>query len=164
MKYSHIPNGDMLMDEVEVELGMLCTLMLDEVGGEVHGADVVTIDKGAPHQRTMQLLEYLTKPCRLDDAISHSVVLGLGAERKTTGCRFEDQETRLSPRNTAKPDVDRRLLGQVVQSASMRLMVTDHRRRRPQLVVPQRYHRILFTTVRCGSRGTCIWRHTCWTV
>jgi hypothetical protein len=79
MKYSHIPNGDVLMDEVEVELGMLRALMLDGVGGEVHGANVVTIDKGAPHQRTMQLLEYLTKPCRLGDAVSHSAVHGLGA-------------------------------------------------------------------------------------
>jgi hypothetical protein len=28
-------------------------LMLDGVGGEVHGADVVTIDKGAPCQPTV---------------------------------------------------------------------------------------------------------------
>jgi hypothetical protein len=27
--------------------------MLDGVGGEVHGADVVTVDKGAPLQRTV---------------------------------------------------------------------------------------------------------------
>jgi hypothetical protein len=34
---------------------MLHALMLDAVDGEVHGADV-TIDKGAPRQRTVQLL------------------------------------------------------------------------------------------------------------
>jgi hypothetical protein len=45
---------------------------------EVHGADVVTVDKGAPRQWTVHLLEQLTKPCRLGDDVSHSVVLDLG--------------------------------------------------------------------------------------
>jgi hypothetical protein len=48
MKNPHIPDADTVANEVEVELDMLRALMLDGVGGEVHGADVVTIDKGAP--------------------------------------------------------------------------------------------------------------------
>ena len=60
MKNPHIPDGDTLTNEVEIELDMLRVLMLDGVGGEVYGADVVTIDKGAPRQRTMQLQEQLT--------------------------------------------------------------------------------------------------------
>lgn len=47
LKNSHIPDGDTLTDEVEVELNMLRALVLDEVGGEVNSADVVTIDKSA---------------------------------------------------------------------------------------------------------------------
>jgi hypothetical protein len=79
MENSHIPDGYTLADEVEVELDMLRTLVLDGVVGEVHGADVVTIHKSAPCQRTVQHLEQLTKPCCLGDAVSHSVVLGLSA-------------------------------------------------------------------------------------
>jgi hypothetical protein len=65
--------------ETSPKLRKLCALMLDGVGGEVHGADVVTIDKGAPCQQTVQLLEQLTKPRRLGDAISHNAVPDLGA-------------------------------------------------------------------------------------
>lgn len=79
MKNPHISECNPLANKVEVELDMLRALMLDEVGGEVHGADVVTIDKGAPRQRTVQLLEQLTKPRRLSDAIGHGAVLGLRA-------------------------------------------------------------------------------------
>jgi len=51
-----------LLRKQALDLRGVRTLVLDEVGGEVHGADVVTIDKGAPRQRTVQLLEQLTKP------------------------------------------------------------------------------------------------------
>jgi hypothetical protein len=60
-------------DEVEVDLDMLCALVLNRVGGEVDGAEVVAVDESALRQRSMELLEELP----------------------------EDQETRLSPRNTA---------------------------------------------------------------
>jgi hypothetical protein len=76
---SHIPDDDTLANEVEVELDMLCALLLNGIGGEIHGTDVITVDKSAPCQRTVQLLEQLTKLCRLSDTISHSEVLGLGA-------------------------------------------------------------------------------------
>lgn len=45
-----ISNGDTLADEVEININMLCVLMLDEVGGEVDRADVVTIEEGSPRQ------------------------------------------------------------------------------------------------------------------
>jgi hypothetical protein len=34
-------------NEVEIDLDMLCTLMLNGVGGEVDDADIVTIDESA---------------------------------------------------------------------------------------------------------------------
>jgi hypothetical protein len=42
-----ITDGNVLPNEVEVDLDMLRTLVLNGVGGEVDGADVVTIDEGA---------------------------------------------------------------------------------------------------------------------
>jgi hypothetical protein len=45
---------------VEVDLDMLCTLVLNGIGGEVDGADVVIIDKSALRQWSMDLLEELS--------------------------------------------------------------------------------------------------------
>jgi hypothetical protein len=42
-----ITDGNAFPDEVEVNLDMLCTLMLNGVGGEVDGADVVAVDKSS---------------------------------------------------------------------------------------------------------------------
>jgi hypothetical protein len=42
-----ITDGNVFSDEVEVDLYMLCMLVLNGVGGEVDGADIVTIDESA---------------------------------------------------------------------------------------------------------------------
>jgi hypothetical protein len=79
MENPHTLDGEPLANEVEVELNMLRALMLNGGGGEIHGANVVTIYKGAPQQWNMQLLEQLMKPQCLNNAISHSTVLVLVA-------------------------------------------------------------------------------------
>jgi hypothetical protein len=40
-----ITNDTVFPDEVNVDLDMLCTLVLNEIGKEVDGVDVVTIDE-----------------------------------------------------------------------------------------------------------------------
>jgi hypothetical protein len=47
MKNPHISDSNLLTNEMEVKLNMLGTLMMDRVGGEVNGADVVTVHEGA---------------------------------------------------------------------------------------------------------------------
>jgi hypothetical protein len=42
-----ITDDNKFPDEVEVDLDMLCTLMLNGVGGEVDGADIITEDESA---------------------------------------------------------------------------------------------------------------------
>jgi hypothetical protein len=39
--------------------------MLNGVGGEVHGADIIAIDKCAPRRRGLKLVEQLTQPSGL---------------------------------------------------------------------------------------------------
>lgn len=56
MKNSYIPNGGTLADKAEIELDMLRVLVLYEVSREVHGTNIVTVDKSAPRQWTVQLL------------------------------------------------------------------------------------------------------------
>jgi hypothetical protein len=92
MKNSHNPNGDTLVDKVEVELDMLRALVLDEIGREVHDVDAVAVEKSALYQWTMELLKQLTKPRET----WYSVLM---LEQGTTGCCFEDHETRLALRN-----------------------------------------------------------------
>jgi hypothetical protein len=45
---ANISTGDPLTDKVEIDLDMLRALVLDGVGGEIDGADVVAEDEGAP--------------------------------------------------------------------------------------------------------------------
>jgi hypothetical protein len=57
MEDADITNGDLLTNEVEINLNVLYALVLYEVGGEVDDADIVAIDKCALGQRTMKLLK-----------------------------------------------------------------------------------------------------------
>lgn len=69
------------MDKVKVELDMLRALVLDRVGGEVHGVDVVAVDKSAPLQRTVELRKQLMKARGMWYSVSM-------LEQGTTGCHF----------------------------------------------------------------------------
>jgi hypothetical protein len=72
-----LTDGDLLTNEVEINLSVLCALVLDRVGGEVDDADIVAVDKCAPTQKTVKLLKYLAQPTSLNHAISNNVVLCL---------------------------------------------------------------------------------------
>lgn len=70
-------------------------------------------------------------------------------ERDTIGCHLDDQETRASPRNTQKPDVDLLVSGQPVQSASEYAVTErsgDARRHRPRELVSRTYRSIRFSS------------------
>jgi hypothetical protein len=45
------------MNEVEINLNMLGALVLDVVGGEVDGVDVLTVDQSGLRQGPLQLRE-----------------------------------------------------------------------------------------------------------
>jgi hypothetical protein len=44
----NVPDDNTLVDEVEINLNKLCALVLDGVGGEIDGVDVVTVDQSDP--------------------------------------------------------------------------------------------------------------------
>jgi hypothetical protein len=50
VKYEDITDGSAFLDEVEVDLDMLCTLVLNGVSGEVDVTDVITVDKSVLRQ------------------------------------------------------------------------------------------------------------------
>jgi len=78
MEDPNIADSDPVANEVQVDLHMLRPLMLDGVGGEVHGADVVAVDERGLGERAMELRQELSKPGRLRHAVSDNTVLHLG--------------------------------------------------------------------------------------
>jgi hypothetical protein len=100
---TNISDGYALADVVEINLNMLGALMLDGVGGEVYHADIVIVDQG-----------YLgfgggggvSSRCSWQSQHASATLLvtarysALTIEGETTFWHFEDQETRLLPRNT----------------------------------------------------------------
>jgi hypothetical protein len=80
---------------------MLGALVLNGVGGEVDGIDVVTVDEwpatgGCAAPQAADKANTPLPRCWPQRGTPLTVL-----ERETTFCRFEDQGTRLSPRNTA---------------------------------------------------------------
>jgi len=88
VKDPDVSNGNPLTDEVEINLNMLRALVLDGVGGEVHGADVVAVDEGASTERLVELEEELAQPGRLGHAVSHGAVLSLSTRAGDHGLPF----------------------------------------------------------------------------
>ena len=78
MKNSKITNGNPLPNEVEINLNMLGSLMLNRVGGHVDSADVVTIHQRSSAKWGMKLLKQLAQPSSLNNTIGHGAILSLG--------------------------------------------------------------------------------------
>jgi hypothetical protein len=74
-----LTDGNLLSDKMKINLHMLGVLMLNEIGGEVHDADIVTVDKSAPRRQGLELMEQLMQPSGLSHAVGNSTILGLSA-------------------------------------------------------------------------------------
>ena len=98
MEDPNIADSNPVVNEVQVDLHMLRPLMLNGVGGEIHGADVVTVDERALGERAMELRQELSKTARR-----------LGTEAG---------DNRL-PLGRPGDKVERRVSGQPAQSASV---------------------------------------------
>jgi hypothetical protein len=75
MEDPNITDSHPVANEIQVNFHMLHPLMLNRVGGEVHGADVVAADERAPGKQVVKLSQELPKPRRLSHAISNNPVL-----------------------------------------------------------------------------------------
>jgi hypothetical protein len=101
MEDADLANDNILSDKMKINLHMLSALMLNGVGGEVHDADVVTVDKGAPRRWGLELVEQLSQPSGSATPLATARYSALALERETMVCHLADQETKLSPRNTS---------------------------------------------------------------
>jgi hypothetical protein len=88
MEDADLTNGYLLSDKMKINLHMFGALMLNGVDGEIHGTNIVAVDKCAPRRRRLELMEQLTKPCGLSHAISNGAILGLCTGAGDDGSSF----------------------------------------------------------------------------
>jgi hypothetical protein len=74
-----LTDGNLLSDEMKINLHILRALMLNGVGGEVHGADIVAVDESVARWRSLELMQELAQPSGLNHTIGDGTVLGFGA-------------------------------------------------------------------------------------
>jgi hypothetical protein len=79
MEDADLTNDNLLLDKMKINLHMLGALILNRVGGEIHSADVVTVDKGALRQQGLELVEQLSQPSGLSHAINNGMILIISA-------------------------------------------------------------------------------------
>jgi hypothetical protein len=60
---------------------MLGPLVLNGVGGQINGTDIITVHNRGSPERTTKPVEKLAQPARLRDSIGYVVVLGLCSTR-----------------------------------------------------------------------------------
>jgi hypothetical protein len=101
MEDKDLTDGNLLSDKIKINLHMLVALMLNGVGGEVSGADIVVVDMCAPRRRGLELVEQLTQPVASATSFATAQYSASALEQETMIYRLADQETKLSPRNIA---------------------------------------------------------------
>jgi hypothetical protein len=74
-----ITDGNRFLDEVKVDLDMLCALVLNEIGEEIDGTDIVIVYESALQQQNMELLDELSEPTSFSHTVGHDAILSLGA-------------------------------------------------------------------------------------
>jgi hypothetical protein len=101
MKDVDLADGNLLLDKMKINLHMLDALMLNGVGGEVHNADVIAVDKGAPRRQSLELVEQLSQPSGLSHVVGNDTILGLSAGAGDDGLPLGRSGNQDVPRNTA---------------------------------------------------------------
>jgi phosphoglycerate-specific signal transduction histidine kinase len=97
MEDADLANVNLLSDKMKINLHMLGALMLNRVGGEVHGADIVIVDKGTPRRWGLELVEQLSQPSGLSHAVGNGMILGLSAGAGDNSLPLGRQENQVVP-------------------------------------------------------------------
>jgi hypothetical protein len=90
MEDADLTDGDLLSNKIKINLHMLGVLILNGVGGEVHDADIITVDKCA-----------LTQQSDFSQAVCNVTILGISAGAGDDGLPLGRPRNQVVPRNTA---------------------------------------------------------------
>jgi hypothetical protein len=74
-----LTDNDSLSDKMKINLNMFDALMLNEVCGEVHDADIIAVDESALRRRILELMEQQAQPGGLSHTVGDGMVLGFCA-------------------------------------------------------------------------------------
>jgi hypothetical protein len=88
MKDFDLTKRDLLVNEVDINLDVLRSTMLNRVASHVNSTDVVAEDNGRRAKRTMKLGKKMSKPTTLSNSMSHDSVLDLGTRPRYRGLAF----------------------------------------------------------------------------
>lgn len=77
MEDPDLSQGDLLADEVDVNLNMLHAPVMDQVDCDVDNAHVVVVDNCGRSERDVEILKKLAKPTTLGNSMGHGPVLNL---------------------------------------------------------------------------------------
>jgi hypothetical protein len=88
VKNTNLTERNLLMDEVDVNLDMLRTTVLDGIASHVDRTDVVTEDNSSRMRGAMKLGKKLPEPAALSHDLSHGSILRLGARPRNRGLAF----------------------------------------------------------------------------
>jgi hypothetical protein len=100
MEDTDLTDDNLLSDKMKINLHMLGALTLNRVDGEVHGADIVTLDKCAPRRQGLELVEQLMQPGGLSHAVGNGTILGLSAGARDDGLPLGRPGNQVVLRNT----------------------------------------------------------------
>jgi hypothetical protein len=78
MEDADLTEGNLLSDEMKINLHMLRKLMLNEVGEEVHDANVIIVDESAVRWQSLELMQELAQPGGFSHTIGDGMVLDFG--------------------------------------------------------------------------------------
>jgi hypothetical protein len=97
MEDTDLTDGNLLSDEMKINLHMLRVLMLNGVGGEVHDADVVAVDESASQWRNLELMQELAQPGGLSHTIGDGTVLSFSAGARNDSLPLDRPGDRVVP-------------------------------------------------------------------
>jgi hypothetical protein len=100
MKDVDLTDDNFLSDKMKINLLMLGALILNGVSGEVHIADIITVDEGAPRRGVWSSWSSWCNQVASAMPLATTRYSASVLEREMTVCHLADQETELSPRTT----------------------------------------------------------------
>jgi hypothetical protein len=92
-----LTNDNLLSNKMKINLHILGALMLNEIGGEVHGANIIAVDESALRQRDLEFMEQLTQPGGLSHTIGNDTIFGLSAVAEDDGLPLGRSENQVVP-------------------------------------------------------------------
>jgi hypothetical protein len=92
MEDMDLADGNLLLDKMKINLHMLGALILNRVGGEVHGTDVIAVDKGPLRRWGLELVEQLSQPSGHSHTVGNGMILDLSAGAEDDGLSLGQSE------------------------------------------------------------------------